>query len=155
MVQHYRLLTKTHLGELAIVLDWLNQICQTEISRDVLIQCQTILAEAFTNAVRHAHRDLDMETPIEIEAGLDGHWLELRVWDLGPAFELNYLLHNSQLTSPDAVGGRGIHLIAQLTDRSSYERIEDKRNCLLMVKQYLPNQTYPSNQTYPYGAKVV
>ncbi len=146
MVQHHRLLTRTNLEELATVLDWLNQICQREISRDVLIQCQMILAEAFTNAVRHAHRNMDVETPIEIEAGLHPNWLELRVWDSGPAFELNYLLHNPHLTSPEATGGRGIHLIAQLTDQFSYDRMADNRNCLLMVKQYLQIRPTPINK---------
>lgn len=135
VVQRHHLQTRTSLEELVTVLTWFNQSCQSSVSRETLIRCQTVLAEAFTNVVRHAHRHLHAETPIEIEVSLYPGWLELQVWDRGPKFEFaRYLGQAQQNCAPDAIGGRGIRLIAQLADRVSYERTLDQRNCFRMIK---------------------
>lgn len=130
----YRLQVETNLEELATVLTWFNSHCQSRLPRQTLIQCQTILAEGFTNAVRHAHRDQVVQTPIEIELSLLEAQIELRIWDLGPEFDLEQRIQSS-LTKPgaEAVGGRGIQIIARLADSFSYRRT-DSRNCLQITK---------------------
>ncbi|WP_204368431.1 ATP-binding protein [Neosynechococcus sphagnicola] len=47
-------------------------------------QCQTVFKEAFDNVIDHAHKDLPLDTPIEIEAVRTVHQIELRIWDFGP-----------------------------------------------------------------------
>jgi serine/threonine-protein kinase RsbW len=135
VVQRYHLLVTTNLEDLILVLQWFNQICQSVLSRETLIQAQTALAEAFTNAVRHAHAEKAAEAPIELEVCLGSNQLEICIWDSGPEFDLERCLRSSTLKKrPDAVGGRGIYLITQLTDQFSYRRTTDERNCLRMIK---------------------
>lgn len=136
VIQRHQLWTKTSLDELATVINWFSQNCQSSVSRETLIRCQTVLAEAFTNVVRHAHRHLHVETPIEIELTLHPQQLELRVWDCGPTFEFTHYLNTHTAPDPEAIGGRGIQLIAHLADQVSYERTADQRNCLWMIKRY-------------------
>jgi serine/threonine-protein kinase RsbW len=128
---------KSNLNELARILAWFNGLYQPIIPRSVLVQCQTVLVEAFTNAVRHAHQGRPHETPIDIEVSLLEHCLELRVWDQGPAFDLEQKLRNlPKPTNPNRTGGRGIQIIAHLSDSFSYTRMPGDRNCLLMIKHY-------------------
>jgi serine/threonine-protein kinase RsbW len=43
------------------------QLAALPIPEAVLHQCILAVSEAFTNAVRHAHKNLPRETPIELE----------------------------------------------------------------------------------------
>jgi serine/threonine-protein kinase RsbW len=128
---------QTNLGDLNQVLQWFEQLNQSSIPRKVWIQCKTALAEGFTNAVRHAHQDFPIETPIDIEVSITPEQLEIRIWDLGAAFDLTQKLESqSQINDLDAFSGRGLYLIRQLVNHFSYTRLADDRNCLLMVKYY-------------------
>lgn len=136
MVRDNRLQVRSSLEELSNVLDWFSNLYQSQIPRDVFIQCQTMLAEAFTNAVRHAHYNRSEDTPIEIEADFDGSQLEIRVWDWGAEFNLEHRIkNNSTKVDPEATGGRGIQLISCMADSLTYQRMVDNRNCLRMVKR--------------------
>lgn len=134
-VAQQHLQVQTSLSDLSSVLNWFNHHYQTDVPRPVLIQCQTILAEGFTNAVRHAHRHKDAGTPIEIEVELLDDQIEICVWDSGPEFNLTQRLQTLEQANRDAVGGRGIRLLARLADRLSYERTVDQRNCLRVYKR--------------------
>jgi len=124
----------TRLEELATVLGWFNRHCQPQLSRQTLIECQTLLAEGFTNAVQHAHRVRDPQTPIEIELSLSGDQIELRIWDSGPTFDLEQWMQNHPETpASEAMSGRGLQIIASLADSFSYHRFHD-RNCLKITK---------------------
>ncbi|MBF2049040.1 MAG: ATP-binding protein [Leptolyngbya sp. IPPAS B-1204] len=139
MTQSHRLQVNTNLEELAQILDWFNSHYQEKLTRSVLIKSQTILAEAFTNAVRHAHRDKRTETPIEIVVYLHPDQIELQVWDFGPEFDWEQQLKQVQEADPvnaEASGGRGIYLIARLADRFRYYRTPDERNCLQMINDF-------------------
>lgn len=130
---------KTDPGALAQVLTWFEQFHHPTIPRPVWLQCQLALAEAFTNAVRHAHRDRPSETPIEIEVVLADALLEMRVWDHGAAINLNQVIRNLSLEmDKDAEGGRGLKLMKQMADVLTYTRTPDQRNCLLIVKRFSP-----------------
>jgi serine/threonine-protein kinase RsbW len=43
--------------------------------------------EGFTNAVRHAHKNLPRETPIELEITVFNERLEIKIWDSGKPFD--------------------------------------------------------------------
>jgi serine/threonine-protein kinase RsbW len=70
------------------VIDWYEQLEHLPISKTFLDQCLLMLVEGFTNAVRHAHKDLPWETPIELEVIVFNERLEIRIWDYGQPFVL-------------------------------------------------------------------
>lgn len=119
------------------VLLWFDQFNQPSIPKKAWLQCQLALAEAFTNAVRHAHKDLPTNIPIDIELTLFPQSLELRIWDQGPPFDLEKRLQKmEQEVDVGAGGGRGIVILQKIADKLSYTRTDDHRNCLLIVKLY-------------------
>jgi len=138
LLNRISLTVPTTLKVLDQVLAWFDQLRQPAIQHKDWLQCQLALAEGFTNAVRHAHRDLPPETPIDLEAALDNSAIELRIWDSGPPFNLASHINASptQSTNTQSGGGRGLAILLQIADRLSYERTEDARNCLLIVKHY-------------------
>ncbi len=135
--QTTRIKTNTDLHQLGQVLEWFEQFDQPQIPRTVWLQCQLALAEGFTNAVRHAHADKPVETPIEVEVMLRDGAIELRIWDCGSGFDLEHRLDS--LPEPENQqhsGGRGLKIIQQTADVMDYEAVEADRNCLLIVKHY-------------------
>ncbi len=138
MTKTIQLQVKTDLNELVEVLAWFNQLHQDSIPKIDWLKCQTALAEAFTNAVRHAHKNLPHETPINLEASLTSDYLEIRIWDYGPQFDLEYEISSlPDEVEETATGGRGLYLLREIADYLSYTRTGD-RNCLLLVKHYSP-----------------
>ncbi|NEP55582.1 MAG: ATP-binding protein [Symploca sp. SIO2G7] len=119
------------------ILSWFDQLNQPSIPKKVWLQYQLALAEGFTNAVRHAHQDLSSEILIEIEFTIAPQRLELRIWDWGPPFDLEGMLHNlNHQVDRDSGGGRGLAILQKISDQLSYTRTEDNRNCLLVAKSY-------------------
>jgi serine/threonine-protein kinase RsbW len=56
--------TATSLDMLADVLAWFGKLQPPSIPKSVWLRCQLALAEGFTNAVRHAHRDWRQMFPL-------------------------------------------------------------------------------------------
>ena len=133
-----RLKVKTELSALSQVLQWFDQLQQLSIPEMAWMECQLALAEAFTNAVRHAHNGLPKETPIEVEATVFNEALEIKVWDYGKPFDLEakfkQLKQHDEEYWTTVEGSRGIMLMDKITDRLTYTRTSDQRNCLVMVK---------------------
>lgn len=125
------------LQELDRLLLKFNQIYQDFIPCKDWLQCRLALAEGFTNAVRHAHKNIPKEIPIEIEVLLKRNSMEIRIWDYGSAFNLKGFItetsrrHNGWLTS-----GRGIPLLNKIADRLDYQRTQQQKNCLIIVKKF-------------------
>lgn len=143
MLKQAQMQTKSALTELHQVLSWFNQLDHKKVPTKVWIQCQTALAEGFTNAVRHAHKGMSPETPIQIEVIIQEDRLEIRIWDDGSFFDLDQTLQKmTEVTNPDATGGRGLILLHRIADRLQYLRTDDDRNCLSIVKNY---PTMPSS----------
>lgn len=127
----------TDLGALTQILSWFDRFNSTIIPPSVWLQCQLALAEGFTNAVRHAHKNYPQETPIDIEVTLLDQLLEIRIWDVGSGFDLNQQLNQMPLAvDSDAEGGRGLKLMQQMSDSLSYTQTGDRQNCLLIVKRF-------------------
>ncbi|MBW4650682.1 MAG: ATP-binding protein [Kastovskya adunca ATA6-11-RM4] len=119
------------------VLSWFNGLNQPFIPKKVWLQCQLALAEGLTNAIRHAHKGLPTEAPIDIEVTVFPTSLEMRIWDQGPPFDLEQRLPDMQQKADEqAIGGRGIAILQKIADQLSYTRTEDNRNCLLVVKSF-------------------
>lgn len=136
----------TDLKVLERVLSHFNRIERSFIPKKDWLKCQLALAEGFTNAVRHAHKHLSSEIPIEIDLTLFKSAMELRIWDYGPPFDLEaYLKNMSSLENQRSEGGRGILILKKIADRLSYFRTDDNRNCLLVVKQFAPLNSHRLN----------
>jgi len=128
---------KTDLRNLTDVLVWFDQLYNSLIPREVWLRCQLALAEAFTNAVRHAHKHQSSEVPIDIEVILKENCIEMRILDYGSPFDLKEKLKLMPVNHDnDSGGGRGLRLLEAIADQLSYTRTAEQRNCLLMVKYY-------------------
>ena len=86
-VQHISLEVNTDLNALTRVLEWFEQLKDLSLPNEVWWKFQLALAEGFTNAVRHAHKNLPVETPVQLEIIVFNGRLELKVWDCGPYFD--------------------------------------------------------------------
>lgn len=138
LLPQVRTQVKTDLGSLGQVLAWFEQFARPAMSQTIWLQCQIALAEAFTNAVRYAHRSQPADTPIEIEITFRRSTLEIRVWDYGAEFDLENFLKKVPPVSEQAEGGRGLRLLEKIADGLTYFRTDDQRNCLLIVKNIVP-----------------
>lgn len=128
------------LNALNDILEWFEQFNALPITNELWWQCQTVLAEGFTNAVRHAHQSLPETTPIEIEVTVLSHWFELRIWDYGQPFDLRSKLKYISEQEYDPLGessGRGLMFMDRLSDELDYTRTPDSRNCLILRKKLL------------------
>ncbi len=88
-VQHISLQVNTDLNALTTVLEWFEQLKDLSLPNEVWWKFQLALAEGFTNAVRHAHKNLPLETPVQLEIIVFNGRLELKVWDCGPYFDFD------------------------------------------------------------------
>lgn len=131
-----RLEVPTDLNLLATqVLPWFDQLYQSSISSGVWLRCKLALAEAFSNVVRYAHKNLPPSTLIRVEVIVDAKHLEIRVWDYGLPFDFNQKLQEKLTSiSPEDGGGRGLKLMYDIADELRYERVDDHQNCLVLVK---------------------
>ena len=127
----------TDLNELTKLLVWFEQFKDSPISEKIWLHCQTAIAEGFTNAVRHAHKDRTSDTPIEIQVTKFPQSLEIRIWDHGDPFDLEQQLQNQPTPDLFATGGRGLRIMKELADQVTYTRTEDQRNCLLLIKHFI------------------
>lgn len=133
-----RIQALSDLNALADVLEWFEQFNAPPIANEVWWQCQTVLAEGFTNAVRHAHDNLPETTPIDMEVTVTSQWFELRIWDHGPPFDLRSKLKSISEKKYDPLtqtSGRGLIFMDLLTDELDYTRTANNRNCLLLRKK--------------------
>jgi serine/threonine-protein kinase RsbW len=133
------------LKSLDTVLGYFEQLEPAGIPKKDWLQCQLALAEGFTNAVRHAHRHLPREIPIEIEIELTPTQLELRIWDRGPAFDLEgFMRKNAARDNRFSGHGQGLPILHKIASKLSYTRTEDQRNCLLIIKQFSDHEPDPA-----------
>jgi serine/threonine-protein kinase RsbW len=127
----------TDLSELDRVLSLYDEISDPSIPHKVWLQGQLALAEGFTNAVRHAHQGMSVNTPIEVELMLFSRRFEMRIWDYGPPFDLKAAIHQyGHIRGHLSPGTRGLLILDRISDDLSYTRVKNKSNCLLIVKYY-------------------
>ncbi|USR91587.1 ATP-binding protein [Phormidium yuhuli AB48] len=125
----------TDLSALARVLDWFDGLESPIVPQRIWLQLKTALAEAFTNAVRHAHQGESALT-VEIHFEQTAEFLRLKVIDCGPRFDLEAKLQDLPDVDLNATGGRGLRLMDCIADELCYTRLEDNRNCLSLLKRY-------------------
>ena len=128
----------TDLNASPKVLTWFEQLNNPPIpEKKFWWECQTLLIEGFANIVEHAHVNLPIETPIELEAVRLNQCIEIRIWSQGTAFDLKQKLENlAEFEDNEATRGRGLKIMATLADKLSYEPTADNRYCLFISKDY-------------------
>lgn len=137
--QTARIQVRTDLRLLSQVLTWFNQFYQPTIPKPVWLECRLALAEGFTNAVRHGHRNQPAETPVEIGITLGAQAIEIRIWDYGLGFDLDRQLGTkAEPLNLERASGRGLQIIQKMADVLRYETAEPDRNCLVIIRKFAP-----------------
>ena len=114
-----------------------NKLYHSTILQQDWLQCQLALVEGFTNAVRHAHKNLPPETPIRIAISLDLKKIAIHIWDYGEPFDLEHFITTISQTDGNWQGsGRGIAIMHQIADTLSYKRVSALQNCLTIIKYF-------------------
>jgi serine/threonine-protein kinase RsbW len=139
---------KGNLQALDQLLHYFDRLYQPWIPKKDWLQCQLAMAEGFTNAVRHAHKNLPPEIPIEVEIILTQQTVEMRIWDSGPYFDLDGFLKRVTARNDRLSGnGQGLIILQKIAAHLSYTRTNDDRNCLLIVKRFTAEMPIPTNGT--------
>ena len=134
---HIKIEVKSDLQAIDFVLHQFNKIYDNRIWQQDWLQCQLALVEGFTNAVRHAHKNLPTETPIEIELTLCLAKMTIRIFDYGQPFDLETFINTMSAKDGNWEGsGRGIAIINKVSDVFSYERVSTEQNCLIITKYF-------------------
>jgi serine/threonine-protein kinase RsbW len=117
---------------LHIVETWLLSSLELEVGNQVDWTCQAsrlrlVLVEAYSNVVRHAHRE-QPNLPILIRLELKDRDLALEIWDQGGGFDISGYLP----PAPDAKqeGGYGWLILHRLMDKVEYQLHVNGLNCL-------------------------
>ncbi|MCM1981593.1 ATP-binding protein [Lyngbya confervoides] len=137
----------TDLNQLPQVVQWLSTAKPADCPETVWQQVNMALIEGFSNAVRHAHRQLPPETPIDVRLALFSQRLQLMIWDWGPPFDLEAALQGraQTLQRPDydplaQERQWGVQIFLKLRQefgwRIALGRTENDRNCLTFEKQF-------------------
>lgn len=140
-LKQIHLRVETKLAALDQVLAWFMQVRVPGVPERFWLSCQIALAEAFTNVVRHAHAGYSSEIPIELEVLIFPTYLEIRIWDYGPVFNLEAAMEAlpERMDKPREHGW-GLKLIRDIVDQYHYTRLDNGRNFLCLVK-YLPQDS--------------
>ncbi len=117
---------------LTIVENWLLGSLELEVGDYVDWPRQSnrlrlVLAEAYSNVVRHAHRDKP-NLPVLIRLELKERDIALEVWDHGQGYDLSTYMAPSPEDMQD--GGYGWLIMNRLMDKVEYRLQIDGRNCL-------------------------
>ncbi len=139
---------KTDFNELESLMAWFNTMKQPVIPDKDWFAVQTLLGEGFDNVVSHAHKHLSPDTPIDLELVILNCNIIIRIWDQGTPFDFEkHLQKLPDEIDQNAERGRGISILRQLADHLAYVREPSGRNCLILIKQFVPQD---STQDYQY-----
>lgn len=108
------------LADLDALHAWLDRLGSAEPFLDplTLSRVRLALAEAFSNAALHAHRN-EAGRAVRIRvSSTDGRLIRLDVTDQGPGFDLPPLLDSPP--NDHAERGRGLRILHQLAERIAY-----------------------------------
>lgn len=117
---------------LAVVENWLLSSLEVELGDSVDWPRQSnrfrlVLAEAYSNVIRHAHRDRP-ELPVIVRLELLQNDIRLEIWDQGQGYAMND--YDPPRPEDKQESGYGWLIMNRLMDRVDYKLQVDGRNCL-------------------------
>lgn len=74
----------SRLDSVALLLEWLEQHRPPGVDAQLWVQAQTALVEGFSNAVRHAHAQLDPAPAVVVTLEVTPQHLQVQLRDQGP-----------------------------------------------------------------------
>jgi serine/threonine-protein kinase RsbW len=83
---------RSDLDEIETVLRWFEQLGDPTVPSELWMQAQLALVEGFTNAVRHAHADLDPPPPVQLSVQLGSQRFCVKILDRGAPFDFEAAL---------------------------------------------------------------
>jgi serine/threonine-protein kinase RsbW len=124
----------SNLQFLSVVENWLLGSLELEVGDQIdwsrqANRLRLVLVEAYSNVVRHAHRD-QPNLPIVIRVELQGRDLALEIWDQGTGFEID--AYKPPVPDAKQEGGYGWLILHRLMDKVEYRLQVDGLNCLKM-----------------------
>lgn len=127
---------------LAVVENWLLESLKIGMSDQIdwsrqANRLRLVLVEAYSNVVRHAHRD-QPNLPILIRLELKGRDLYLEIWDHGEGFDLNNYFPPTAEQQQE--GGYGWLILHRLMDKVEYRLQVNGRNCLMLETTLLSKE---------------
>jgi serine/threonine-protein kinase RsbW len=141
-----RLTIDSNLSDVSLVAVAINQIC-VHIGMDEIqaSQVELCIAEAATNAIRHAYHGQRGQT-VSIAVSTEVDRLQIEVCDCGtpmPPEQIDRLIHGAEIVEVDGAdkalleeGGRGLQIIHNLMDEVSYIR-DQSLNRMRLTKYIL------------------
>jgi serine/threonine-protein kinase RsbW len=117
---------------LSVVENWLLESLRIELGDQIdwtrqSSRLRLALVEAYSNVVRHAHRN-QPDLPVILCLELRGRDLEIQIWDHGQGFDLStYLAPSPEMMQEH---GYGWLILNRLMDRVEYQLQVNGRNCL-------------------------
>jgi serine/threonine-protein kinase RsbW len=130
--------TELHLPSdlrfLAIAEEWLFSTLKLELGDQIDWTRQTsrlrlALVEAYSNVVRHAHRD-QPELPVILKLELENHELSIQIWDRGAGYDPSD--YRAPAPEDKQEHGYGWLILNRLMDRVEYRLQTDGGNCLTL-----------------------
>jgi serine/threonine-protein kinase RsbW len=117
---------------LTIVENWLLSSLEVELGEHIDWPRQSnrlrlVLAEAYSNVIRHAHRDKP-NLPVLVRLDVDNRDIALEIWDHGNGYEMD--TYNPPQPEAKQENGYGWLIMSRLMDRVDYKLQIDGRNCL-------------------------
>jgi serine/threonine-protein kinase RsbW len=116
---------------LEVVEHWLLQSLAVEVGEHddwpkQATRWRLVLVEAYSNVVRHAHRD-HPEFPVRLTLELQDREIALEVWDQGQGYDVTQ--YNQPSPEAKQEGGYGWMILNRLMDKVEYQLV-DGGNCL-------------------------
>jgi serine/threonine-protein kinase RsbW len=139
-IKQFHLKVETELNSLTLVLQWFELNISPLLPEQFEWQCKIALVEGFTNTVLHAHKDLPPTTTIDLEVNIFQQYLEIKIWNWGKPFNLQAKLKalvQQKENLLEKEKGWGLQFMERLTDELQYIRTSDRRNCLVMRKNFM------------------
>lgn len=136
-MEQFNLTVRTEIEALEEILQWFEKVAQPHLSQKPLWECKLALAEGFTNTVRYAHQDLPSSVPIILEVEIYPSFIEIKIINMGPVFDLQGKLKELQKSKANPLekeSDRGLFFMKELTDNLQYIRIANRCNYLVMRK---------------------
>jgi serine/threonine-protein kinase RsbW len=125
----------THPNLLKNSLSWFDSLDLTAFPPRFILECKTMLGEAVDNVRDHAHEHLPIDSPVPIIITQFTAMLCLQVWDQGPGFDLKaHLAAKQHWPDSGATRGRGIKIVAELSNYVDYLCQHPLGNCLTLIK---------------------